>query len=343
MWEQLWINSIFGAFLSSCTINNNDIVNWRLGGKRGSVYSFFMYKILCDYSKTCGLHRTWIDWDCPSEGIFSATNMFALTIEAIKTDRDLERYVHWELTRNYASLTANWLQMVKLNILGAAENNSTLAGLKIIYLDPSKERWSRHRTLYIHDTGEAMYTTPSTYIFDDFSRGKVVPRISMLAFLFRTTPRYDKTVTLDFGRFGWIAMGLVWNEWKPGQQGRSSSFLLLPTCLYTLRTACTVLTCIFLLQREHVLQLLSESSWTLRLEVVSVLAPLRLSIRQVRYLLVWTTNPAVPYHSQEHKDIAHPSKTHISPWPLVMALHLWVFPLLLLLFAWRIRGISELL
>jgi hypothetical protein len=66
--------------------------------------------------------------------------MFALTIEAIKTDRDLERYVHWELTRNYASLTANWLQMVKLNILGAAENNSTLAGLKIIYLDPSKER-----------------------------------------------------------------------------------------------------------------------------------------------------------------------------------------------------------
>jgi len=67
--------------------------------------------------------------------------MFALAIEAIKTDRDLERYVHWELTRNYASQTANWLQMVKLNILGAAENNnSTLAGLKIIYLDPSKER-----------------------------------------------------------------------------------------------------------------------------------------------------------------------------------------------------------
>jgi hypothetical protein len=37
--QKLWINSILGLFFYSCTMNISDIVNWRPGSERGSVYA----------------------------------------------------------------------------------------------------------------------------------------------------------------------------------------------------------------------------------------------------------------------------------------------------------------
>jgi len=94
--QKLWINSILELFFYSCTMNISDIVNWRPGSERGSVYAWFMYRILCDQNKSHGLKWTWIDWSYPVEGIFPVANMLALATETIETYPNLDQ---WELAK----------------------------------------------------------------------------------------------------------------------------------------------------------------------------------------------------------------------------------------------------